>query len=399
MLVDTKPKLNLPQRRPGTPPWPTVLALTLVVLAAHGWLLSGGPDSLDLGGRAPTQVTLSTRSIMAASPPAEPAAAMPAPPARKSGGANTLAMQTPSDAGAAKEPPPVAPANPSPEPENPAAPLPTAAASSPAVPPPQFAPASQPAPATEPATGPASANAQTLEPPSAPSAAPAGAPASPPAAEQRLTLALPGSARLNYQLSGRSRGFEYSGSGQIDWQQDGQRYQARLAINVMLLASRSQTSVGEIGPEGLSPRRYSERSRGELAVHFQPELGRISFSANSPPVTWRAGTQDRLSLTFQLAAMLAGDPGRFKPGTLVSIPTASSRNLEPWDFTVMGSESLSLPIGPQTALRLKREPRHLYDQTIEIWFAPALGYLPVRILLSQGNGDLADQRLASIEQP
>ena len=399
MVVDTKPKLNLPQHRPGTPPWPTVLALTLVVLAAHGWLLRQGPDSLELGGREPTRVTLSTRSIVAESAPTEPAAAKPAPPARKSGGANTLAMQTPSDAGAAEEPPPVAPADPNPAPQASVAPLPAAAASSPAEPPPQFAPASQAVPAVEPAAGPASANAQTLEPQPTASAAPASTPASPPAPEQRLALALPGSARLNYQLSGRARGFEYSGSGQIDWQQDGQRYQARLAISFLLLASRSQTSVGEIGPEGLSPRRYSERARGELAVHFQPELGRISFSANSPPVAWQAGAQDRLSLTFQLAAMLAGDPSRFKAGTMVSIPTASSRNLEPWDFTVMGSENVSLPIGPQTALRLRREPRHQYDQTIEIWFAPALGYLPVRILLSQGNGDLADQRLISIERP
>ena len=134
-------------------------------------------------------------------------------------------------------------------------------------------------------------------------------------------------------------------------------------------------------------------------MHFQPELGRISFSANSPPVPWQAGAQDRLSITFQLAAMLAGDPGRFSPGATVSLLTTSSRNIEPWDFTVIGSESLNLPMGTQTALRLRREPRNQYDQTLDIWFAPALGYLPVRILLRQNNGDQVDQGLASIERP
>ncbi|MEI7785463.1 MAG: DUF3108 domain-containing protein [Betaproteobacteria bacterium] len=412
MFVDTKLKLNLSKQRAGRPPWPAALALTLVVVAAHGWLLVQGPLSLGLGARQAqaSRLWLNTRSIAAAPAAAEPAAAnaKPAPDPPPSGGTNTLAMQAPADAGsslAAAEPSlpvaPVAAAAPNPvealKPAAPeAAPAPSAAASSPSAPsaPSPAAPAASP-----PAPMPATAKAEAVEQAPAPSAAPVAAPPSPPAAERRLALAVPGSARLNYELSGRARGFNYSANGQLDWEHDGQRYQARLTVSSFLLPSRSQTSVGEIGPDGLSPRRYADRSRGELAVHFQPELGRISFSANNPPVPWQPGAQDRLSLTLQLAAMLAGDPGHFAPGATLSILTASSRNVEPWDFTVMGSESLSLPIGTQTALRLKREPRHPYDQTIEIWFAPALGYLPVRILLNQGNGDLVDQRLASIERP
>jgi hypothetical protein len=214
-----------------------------------------------------------------------------------------------------------------------------------------------------------------------------------------LALAVPGSARLSYQVTGRARGFDYSASAQLDWQHDGQRYQARLVISSFPLPSRSQNSVGEIGPDGLSPRRYSDRSRGEVAVHFQPELSRITFSANGTPAIWQPGAQDRLSLSLQLAAMIAGDTAHFTPGTKVTVLTAGTRSAEPWEFTVMGTESLSLPIGTQNALRLRREPRHQYDQTVEIWFAPALGHLPARILLSQGNGDLVDQRLASIERP
>jgi hypothetical protein len=208
---------------------------------------------------------------------------------------------------------------------------------------------------------------------------------------------MPGSALLSYQVIGRARGFELSASAEIDWQQDGQRYQARMVISSFLLPGRSQTSVGEIGPDGLAPRRFSERTRGEQAAHFQPEIGRIVFSANSPPAVWQPGAQDRLSLPFQLSAMIAAEPARFTPGAQVSILTAGPRSAEPWAFTVMDSLPLDLPIGTQNALRLRREPRHLYDQTVEFWFAPALGHLPVRILLSQGNGDLFDQRLSSIK--
>jgi hypothetical protein len=208
---------------------------------------------------------------------------------------------------------------------------------------------------------------------------------------------MPGSALLSYQVIGRARGFELSASAEIDWQQDGQRYQARMVLSSFLLPGRSQTSVGEIGPDGLAPRRFSERTRGEQAAHFQPEIGRIVFSANSPPAVWHPGAQDRLSLPFQLSAMIAAEPARFTPGAQVSILTAGARSAEPWAFTVMESQPLDLPIGTQNALRLRREPRHLYDQTVEIWFAPALGHLPVRIVLSQGNGDLLDQRLSSIK--
>ncbi len=212
-------------------------------------------------------------------------------------------------------------------------------------------------------------------------------------------MAVPGSAQLNYQVLARARGFELPATAQVDWQHDGLRYQARMVISSFPLPSRSQTSVGEIGPEGLSPRRFLEKTRNETAVHFQPEIGRIVFSNNSPHATWQAGAQDRLSLTFQLAAMIAGEPTRFVPGTQVTIQTAGSRSVEPWTFTVMDSQNLSLPMGEHSALRLRREPRHLYDQTIEVWFAPTLGHLPVRILIVQSNGDSFDQRLASVNPP
>jgi hypothetical protein len=31
---------------------------------------------------------------------------------------------------------------------------------------------------------------------------------------------------------------------------------------------------------------------------------------------------------------------------------------------------------------------------VELWLAPALGYLPARILWTQANGDVVDQQLA-----
>jgi hypothetical protein len=214
-----------------------------------------------------------------------------------------------------------------------------------------------------------------------------------------VALSIPPSVRLNYQVSGRARGFDYTASAQLDWQHDGQRYQSRVVISSFPLPSRSQTSIGDIGPEGLSPRRFSDRSRTEVAIHFQPDQGRIVFSNNSPQAPWQAGIQDRLSVLLQLSALIGGDPSRFAPGAKISIATAGLREVETWDFTVLRKDQLSLPIGEHPALLLRREPRHLYDQTLELWFAPSLSHLPVRMTISQANGDRLDQRLASLEKP
>ena len=46
-----------------------------------------------------------------------------------------------------------------------------------------------------------------------------------------------------------------------------------------------------------------------------------------------------------------------------------------------------------------RLPRKDYDQKAELWVAPALGYLPVRIKLTQANGDFADLQLSRSGPP
>jgi hypothetical protein len=36
-----------------------------------------------------------------------------------------------------------------------------------------------------------------------------------------------------------------------------------------------------------------------------------------------------------------------------------------------------------------------FDDTVELWLAPSMGYLPVRIRITQPNGDFADMQLRS----
>ena len=209
----------------------------------------------------------------------------------------------------------------------------------------------------------------------------------------------PDSALLKYQVQGQAKGFNYWANAELLWTQNGQDYQARLEVSAFLLGSRVQTSQGSLGAEGLMPTRFSDKTRSELAAHFQRDKGLISFSANSPDAPLLKGAQDRLSVVIQLSTLLAGDPTRFPPGTMLSFQTVSQREAEVWQFLVEKEELLQLPIGEISAIKLNRKPRRDFDQHIELWFAPSLGYLPVRLRITNANGDMVDQLLSKTEKP
>jgi hypothetical protein len=209
----------------------------------------------------------------------------------------------------------------------------------------------------------------------------------------------PDSARLSYKVQGNVKGLDYWASADLLWMQDGAQYEARLEVGAFLLGSRVQTSKGSLGNEGLMPTRFGDKSRSELAAHFQRDKGIISFSANSPDVPLLKGAQDRLSVVLQLSSLLAADPERFPMGTMLSFQTVSQREAEVWQFSVEKEELLHLPYGNIHTLKLNRKPRREFDQQIELWFAPELGYLPVRLRITNANGDSVDQLLSKIEKP
>jgi acyl-CoA hydrolase len=61
-------------------------------------------------------------------------------------------------------------------------------------------------------------------------------------------------------------------------------------------------------------------------------------------------------------------------------------------------ETLTLPFGILSTIKLSRQPRREFDQKVEIWYAPSLGYLPVRSKITQHNGDFVDQQLSALSQ-
>ena len=367
----TPPHATLPAAVPAAPRRALWLLAALVALL-HWLVLADGPFDIGLNrspqARLPDTLVFNTRRIEAPSPPrSNPAPAATLRPAQVR--TRPPAAQTPAPSEVA---PIVAavPAPPEPAPQTPVPPDVIAEAPPPPAPP----------------------------PPAAPDAAPPAASA-PPAGQAPVAISIPGSVRLKYKLTGLSRNMNYSANGEMTWLREGNRYEASMVVSAFLLGSRSLSSVGEVTADGLAPKRFGDKSRSELAAHFDADKGKITFSANRPDAVWQRGAQDRLSVFFQLAGLLAGQPGGFPAGSKIPIYTVGPREAETWAFSVEAEEALSLPMGELRALRLTREPRREFDQKVEAWFAPSLAYWPVRIKITQSNGDFVDQQLSGSSSP
>ncbi|WP_431098703.1 DUF3108 domain-containing protein [Polaromonas aquatica] len=356
----------------AAPPWGALAVLAAAVLGIHALVLMSSPvrfgPELD---PAPQRVRpLITRSI-APPPVVQPAAApQPAPPRPRP---KSLKPKTP-------------PAQSSLEPFA----INSVATPSLEIPVPSESPATEGAGKTS-----AQEAAAALVPESAASApaAPAG-----PAQTPVTAVALPESVQLEYKMTSNARGLSWHATAELRWQNRGDGYDARVEASAWGLGSRSVGSTGQINAEGLSPIRYFERSRSEVAAHFEPDKGLIIFSANTPTAPWAKGAQDRISVFFQLAGMLAANPSGFPVESSISIYTVGPREADTWTFRVEKEEKLRLPLGEIDTVKLTRLPRREFDTKVEIWFAPSLGYLPVRNKITQFNGDFVDQQLNALSK-
>jgi len=334
------------------------LMLSLAVLLLHLALLQTLPFSVSSSASEVQPLTFATRTVL----PEPAAAVVPRPPVAARPAPRQLPRVTPAA-------PPKAVPEPAPEPEPPAL-----------VPPSSAVDAQPSEPAQAPQEAASVAVAQADPAPHAPREP--AAPLNP--------VSLPGSVKLIYQGQTNKFPLNLTGfNGELLWQQDGQRYQARLSFGV-LNKTRTQTSRGLLGSDGLAPERFSDKFNSEVAAHFNREQGKVTFSTNTPDAPLLTGAQDRLSVLIQLAGMVAGTPDHFAMGTTVTIQTVGPRDADTWLFTVGDMETLELPGGVQQALKLTRNPRQPYDQQLEVWLAPGLGYLPARIRLTEANGDYVD---------
>ncbi|RZS54406.1 DUF3108 domain-containing protein [Sphaerotilus mobilis] len=211
----------------------------------------------------------------------------------------------------------------------------------------------------------------------------------------------PASTRLSYRLTGWYRG-EVHGQAEVEWLRvDAQRYQVHLSVTVgpsfAPLMTRRMSSEGRITPDGLAPQRYEQlttqiigRDR-QLTMAFGPAGIRL---ARGESVPFQADVQDTASQFIQIIYLLRTRPELAQKGQAMAFALALPNRVDPWVYEVAEQVVEQTPVGPLETLHVKpRRRAEGGNLTAQMWYAPALQMLPVRIRIEQDAQTWVDLRL------
>ena len=202
--------------------------------------------------------------------------------------------------------------------------------------------------------------------------------------------------RLNYSVGGYYRG-DLHGTARVQWQRQGDRYQTRIDIDLGVI-TQVMTSQGEVTQNGLSPRAYEESRTGKRrSVVLQDSQIVLSDGKQVPRPE---GVQDTASQFVELSHRFASGQLALEVGRSVSFWMARPGGVDLWTYDVVRKEMLQTPrLGAVEAFHLKPRPlaHPRGNITAEMWFAPSLQYLPIRIRVSTGDAHV-DLFVDKIEQ-
>jgi hypothetical protein len=215
----------------------------------------------------------------------------------------------------------------------------------------------------------------------------------------------PPSTRIAYRLQGHYRG-PVEGQAKVEWLRSGSRYQVLLDVHIgpsfAPLVSRRVISEGEIGPDGLHPRRFEETTKAVLREPFRRliELGEHTIRMpDGRELPRPKGVQDSASQFVQMTWLFTTQPQLLTPGTRIDFPLALPRHVQVWTFAMLASEPVPTPAGPLPVVHVKpqREAK-AGDLTAEFWVAPNLQNLPVRILIRQDAETYIDLQIDKLPE-
>jgi hypothetical protein len=329
-----------------------IAGLAAVVIALHVWFLQwlgdalSGPPLL-----TPMAVPMFTRLLQPEAP--KVAQAEPAAPARNRkrktiAAVREAAAPKPAKPASQSKPPEQAAQAPEPPPSTPVLPEPAASA------PVDVASAAQPAASA--ASAPAPANLDSW----------------------------PVDTRLSYRLTGWYDG-ALTGTARVQWLRQGDRYEARVDLDLGIFGMQF-LSQGDVTEKSLLPRAYQESRPGRTRI---VQIAGDSVVLNDGRTVLKPpGAQDTASHFVELSHRFATGQEKLVVGARTNVWLARPGGVDLWTYDIVSLDRLDTPkFGMVEAYHLK--PRAIRDArgdiSAEIWIAPTLQYLPVRIRITQGQ--------------
>ncbi|MDR2000229.1 MAG: DUF3108 domain-containing protein, partial [Zoogloeaceae bacterium] len=151
----------------------------------------------------------------------------------------------------------------------------------------------------------------------------------------------------------------------------------------------TNVSKGEIVAGGFRPNEFSvTRFNGKNETAAFDWAANEVRRDNGERYPLEAGTQDMLSMFWQLALLPLN-------GATVSLPVATGKGVELYEFTIVGRETLDLPLGAVATVHLaNRQPSS--KESTDLWLALEKDKLPVRMRFIDRKGNVFDQLAESI---
>ena len=196
----------------------------------------------------------------------------------------------------------------------------------------------------------------------------------------------------------------WHGEAAMAWQLDGGQYRMKLEAGIRVLVTRVNLvvleSTGNVGAAGFVPKTMTEKRRGraQTATTFGAEGDKITFTASPASYAIAPGTQDKATVPLQLAAIARADSSQLKGN--IDMLVGEDKDASVFRFVLVGQEEIDTPLGRLLTWHLSRSPRPgAYNSRLDVWLAPSLGWVPVRIDNIESSGATTTQTVKNISRP
>jgi hypothetical protein len=166
-------------------------------------------------------------------------------------------------------------------------------------------------------------------------------------------------------------------------------------VAVLYRGAIRRTVQGAITPQGLRPAEFEDQRGDRPPARAAFDWGRRTVTQSrdgkAETVALPEDATDRLSFFYQFAFVPL-------PARELRVTAIDGRGMTRFHFQAGVREKLATPLGELDTIKLVKVKDGPDDKGTEVWLAPAFHYLPVRVLVTERNGDRADQIISRIEQ-